>query len=161
MRSSPEASGQQIELPSWPLDCVICNNPDGRPRNVLVELPRSWVTAGPEACLPGYVCVVSRRHVEEPFDLNDGEAWWAECMLVAQALSAELRPKKMNYEIHGNTIPHLHLHLFPRTDDDPFVGRPIDGAAQLVTRSAAELARLRDAISSAARRHGVASADLP
>lgn len=24
-------------------------------------------------------------------------------------------PRKMNYEIHGNTIPHLHLHIFPRS----------------------------------------------
>jgi diadenosine tetraphosphate (Ap4A) HIT family hydrolase len=119
------------------------------------------VTAAPAACLPGYVCVMSRRHVEEPYDLDDAGAWWAECMLVARALSAELRPRKMNYEIHGNTVPHLHLHLFPRTDDDPFVGRPIDGMANLVTRSPADLARLHDAISTAARRHWVASADVP
>ncbi|MGB6535125.1 MAG: hypothetical protein WBF58_04100 [Xanthobacteraceae bacterium] len=32
----------------------------------------------------------------------------------------------MNYEIHGNTIPHLHLHIFPRYRGDPFEGRPID-----------------------------------
>jgi diadenosine tetraphosphate (Ap4A) HIT family hydrolase len=100
--------------------------------------------------------VISRLHVEEPYELDDGGAWWGECMVVARALSAELRPTRMNYEIHGNTVPHLHLHLFPRTDDDPFVGRPIDGAAKLVTRSAADLDRLREAISTAAHRHGVA-----
>jgi diadenosine tetraphosphate (Ap4A) HIT family hydrolase len=22
---------------------------------------------------------------------------------------------KLNYEIHGNTIPHLHMHLYPRS----------------------------------------------
>jgi diadenosine tetraphosphate (Ap4A) HIT family hydrolase len=104
---------------------------------------------------------MSRRHVEEPYDLDDAEEWWAECMVVARALSAELRPKKMNYEIHGKTVPHLHLHLFPRADDDPFVGRPIDGTAHLVTRSPGELARLHDVIATAARRHGVASADVP
>jgi diadenosine tetraphosphate (Ap4A) HIT family hydrolase len=32
----------------------------------------------------------------------------------------------MNYEIHGNTLPHLHMHLLPRLPDDGFVGRPID-----------------------------------
>ena len=117
------------------------------------------MTAGPAACLPGYVCVISRRHVEEPNELDDGGAWWTECMVVARALSAELRPTKMNYEIHGNTVPHLHLHVFPRMDDDPFIGRPIDGTAHLVTRTSAELARLRDAISTAARRHGIATAD--
>src|SRR5258708_22584828 len=139
------------------MSCVICDSPDRRPRHVLLEIASSWVTAGPVACLPGYVCVVSRRHVDEPFDLDDREAWWAECMVVARALSTELRPKKMNYEIHGNTVPHLHLHLFPRTADDPFVGRPIDGTAHLVTRSPAELGRLRGAISAAAHRYAIAS----
>jgi diadenosine tetraphosphate (Ap4A) HIT family hydrolase len=32
----------------------------------------------------------------------------------------------MHYEIHGNTLPVLHMHLIPRRVDDPFVGRPID-----------------------------------
>jgi diadenosine tetraphosphate (Ap4A) HIT family hydrolase len=130
--------------------CVICDTPDGRPPNVLVELSASWVTADQSACLPGYVCVISRRHVEEPYLLDDGGVWWAECMLVARALSTELRPKKMNYEIHGNTIPHLHLHLFPRFENDPFAGRPIDGTARSFERSAADLQRIRKAILTAA-----------
>jgi diadenosine tetraphosphate (Ap4A) HIT family hydrolase len=57
-------------------------------------------------------------------------------------------------------VRHLYLHLFPRMDDDPFVGRPIDGTAHLFTRSSAELARLRDAISTAARRHGIPTAGV-
>jgi diadenosine tetraphosphate (Ap4A) HIT family hydrolase len=57
-------------------------------------------------------------------------------------------------------VRHLHLHLFPRMDDDPFVGRPIDRTAHLFTRSSAELARLRDAISTAARRYGIPTAGV-
>lgn len=33
---------------------------------------------------------------------------------------------KINYEIHGNTIPHLHVHPYPRFCDDPFPGQPVD-----------------------------------
>ena len=33
---------------------------------------------------------------------------------------------KLNYEIHGNTIPHLHVHLFPRYKGDPFEDGPIN-----------------------------------
>ena len=68
-------------------NCVICEGPGGCPQDVLIELSSSWVTAGSQACLPGYVCVVSRCHVEEPFDLDDNGAWWADCMLVARALT--------------------------------------------------------------------------
>ena len=29
------------------------------------------------------------------------------------------RPHKLNYELLGNQVPHLHWHLFPRSPDDP------------------------------------------
>lgn len=34
--------------------------------------------------------------------------------------------RKTNYEIHGNSGPHLHCHLFPRYLDDFFPKAPID-----------------------------------
>ena len=52
---------------------------------------------------------------------------------------------KLNYEIHGNTIPYLHLHLFPRTAGDRFEGRPIDGR-ESVPRSDEELEAVRSAL---------------
>jgi diadenosine tetraphosphate (Ap4A) HIT family hydrolase len=42
-------------------------------------------------------------------------------MAVAEAVASIVRPIKMNYEIHGNSPPHLHLLLFPRQIDDPYV----------------------------------------
>ena len=43
---------------------------------------------------------------------------------LARAIAAAFRPRKLNYELLGNTVPHLHWHLFPRYDDDPSPGRP-------------------------------------
>ena len=40
--------------------------------------------------------------------------------MAAEAIARQLRPAKMNYEIHGNTIPHLHVHLLPRGPGDGF-----------------------------------------
>ncbi len=124
-------------------DCVICRN--GGPLDVIAELPTIWVTASSCAPLPGYICVVSKRHVVEPFELAEPErsAFWAESMSVAAALSEAERPSTMNYEIHGNTIRHLHLHLFPRFVGDPFQGRPIDGRSLTAVRSPDDIARLR------------------
>jgi diadenosine tetraphosphate (Ap4A) HIT family hydrolase len=127
-------------------DCIICLN--GGPLDVIAELPTTWISAPSRAASPGYVCVVSKRHVVEPFELDEPElsALWAQSMSVAAALTESERPSKMNYEIHGNTIPHLHLHLFPRFAGDPFQGRPIDGRSTAVVRSPADIARLRAAI---------------
>jgi diadenosine tetraphosphate (Ap4A) HIT family hydrolase len=127
--------------------CPICRR--GEPLDVLVGLPSSWVTAAPDAALPGYVCVVSKTHVEEPFEL-DGEAraaWWDDVSTVASAVGRATGAMKLNYEIHGNTIPHLHLHLYPRYRGDPFEGAPIDPRRRpAFRRSSGQLARLRVAI---------------
>ena len=108
------------------------------------ELRSVWITAPTVAALPGYVCVIAKRHVEEPFDLDDTEAvtFWREAMAVAKALHDRLRPRKMNYEIHGNSIRHLHMHLFPRYEGDPFDGQPIDGSQRGFERERDDLIRL-------------------
>jgi len=126
--------------------CPICER--GAPLDVIAELEASWVTAGEEAPLPGYACVVCKRHVVEPFDLPAAEsaAFWREAMLVARALHGLLEPAKMNYQIHGNTIPHLHMHLFPRFAGDPYEGGPIDPCRHSFRRSRDELDQMRAAM---------------
>lgn len=106
--------------------CVVCTS--GHPYGILTELDHTWVTTDPEVAIFGYVCVISKVHAVEPFDLsrNAQVEFWFEVLAVARALSHALHPIKMNYEIHGNTLPHLHVHLMPRQPDDAFVGRPID-----------------------------------
>src|SRR5438034_8171767 len=131
-------------------DCPICRR--GRPLDVVAVLPSAWVSAPPRAALPGYVAVVSKRHVVEPFELSAsaGFAFWRDVLVVAKALTDLFSPVKMNYEIHGNTIPHLHVHLYPRFQADPFVGRPIDSREASFVRSKAERTRIGRAIRRAA-----------
>lgn len=91
---------------------------------------------------------MARRHVNEPFELpiEEQRQFWADSMLVAAAVASVVSPIKMNYEIHGNTLPHLHLHLFPRHPDDPFVGGPVDPRLASVQRTPEELLALAAAI---------------
>ena len=126
-------------------DCPICAL--GYPLDVLAELTATWVTGATEAPLPGYVCVVAKRHVAEPFELDGAErtAFWEDCMQAARTLAHLYNPRKVNYEIHGNTIPHLHMHLYPRYAGDPYEGRPITNDARF-QRSREELARIGQAI---------------
>lgn len=122
------------------------------PLEVIAELPTTWVTAPSRAPLPWYTCIVAKRHVVEPFHLVEPElsAFWTESMAVAAALNELVQPSKMNYEIHGNTIPHLHLHLYPRFDHDPFQEQPIDGRSTAFERSPQDIARLKGAMASIA-----------
>ena len=76
---------------------------------------------------PGYTFVFTRAHVAELFHL-DREARQAvleEVTLVASSLYNLFKPSKMNYELLGNMVPHMHWHLVPRFVDDPLWPRPI------------------------------------
>ncbi len=72
------------------------------------------------------VVVWRGRHVAEPTELTDVEAaaYWRELLIVGRAIETVMRPLKLNYNLLGNAIPHLHTHVVPRYDDDPNPGWP-------------------------------------
>ena len=76
----------------------------------------------------GYTVVIWRgRHVAEPTELAEEEAagYWREVLRVGSALERHYQPVKLNYQILGNAVPHLHTHLVPRFAEDPAPGRPL------------------------------------
>jgi diadenosine tetraphosphate (Ap4A) HIT family hydrolase len=75
----------------------------------------------------GYSIVIWRgRHVAEPTELSPDEAstYWLEVISAARALEAHFHPVKTNYNVLGNTLPHMHTHIIPRYAEDPRPGWP-------------------------------------
>jgi diadenosine tetraphosphate (Ap4A) HIT family hydrolase len=75
----------------------------------------------------GYSVVIWRgRHVAEPTELDADEAaaYWSELLCAGRALEEHFEPVKMNYDLLGNSLPHLHAHVIPRFADDPKPGWP-------------------------------------
>jgi diadenosine tetraphosphate (Ap4A) HIT family hydrolase len=93
----------------------------------VADLPASIAILGADQFYRGYTLVVTRTHATELFELSDGEGeqYLRDMRRVARALAAAFRPRKLNYELLGNTVPHLHWHLFPRYPDDPNPQRPV------------------------------------
>lgn len=94
----------------------------------IVDLPNSWLDAEPVDCLKGACTLLAKRHVIELYDFEDNELllFMKEVQLCAKALKTVTGAVKINYEIHGNSVPHLHVHLYPRYQDDPFPDQAID-----------------------------------
>jgi diadenosine tetraphosphate (Ap4A) HIT family hydrolase len=75
----------------------------------------------------GYSVVIWRgRHVAEPTELSAEEAaqYWRELLEAGRRIERALQPVKLNYDILGNSLPHLHTHVIPRYADDPKPGWP-------------------------------------
>ena len=93
------------------------------------------------------------RHVVEPPELSDAEAagYGAEVLAVGRAIERAFAPVKLNYDVLGNSVPHLHTHIVPRYAEDPRPGWPFpfpdpDPPAMPAERMAADVARLRAAL---------------
>jgi diadenosine tetraphosphate (Ap4A) HIT family hydrolase len=133
-------------------ECPICR--DGGPTNAIAELEVSTVAMGEGAAtLPGTCALFFRRHAVELHDLSpdEGAAFMRDVQRLSRALLAATGAVKMNYELHGNTIPHLHMHFFPRYPGDPFENGPIDPRLLPPTDNAAEVAAIRQRIVSLLR----------
>jgi diadenosine tetraphosphate (Ap4A) HIT family hydrolase len=76
----------------------------------------------------GYACLVSHLHAVELHDLPEPTAcaFMRDARRVSQALKGVTGAVKLNYEIHGNSLPHLHMHVFPRYRGDRFEDEPIN-----------------------------------
>ncbi len=112
-------------------DCLICNRISQIQLNTnpyfVAELRTGYVVLGDFQFFHGYTLFLCKQHVPE---LHQLEAQFRlnfldEMSAVAQAVFEGFKPIKLNYELLGNSEPHLHWHLFPRHTNDPMLRSPV------------------------------------
>ena len=101
--------------------CPLCEkllNPPGG--EVVWQFQQSVAFLGPWQYYTGYCVLVARAHFTELHQLPVGvrTAFLDEMVILSQAIATAFQPRKMNCESLGNQVPHLHWHLFPRSDAD-------------------------------------------
>jgi diadenosine tetraphosphate (Ap4A) HIT family hydrolase len=112
-------------------DCPFCRKLSGAEpwsaEEVVWQFPHSVAILGSWQFYHGYCLLIARRHAAELSQLDDAErhAYLQEMCTLARALENAFRPRKLNYELLGNQVPHLHWHLFPRYAADPDHLKPV------------------------------------
>ncbi|MEJ2200232.1 MAG: HIT family protein [Desulfuromonadaceae bacterium] len=109
------------------MNCPFCTRWQDEPDLRVMELEHCYVQLNRDQFFPGYTLVFSKQHVTELFHLQPAErgALMEEVNRVAAALHQLYQPTKMNYELLGNMVPHMHWHLVPRFRHEPLWPRPI------------------------------------
>jgi diadenosine tetraphosphate (Ap4A) HIT family hydrolase len=101
--------------------CVLCERVAGEGELFIAELDACRAYFNPDQFFPGWVFVVLRWHATELYELSvlERARMIEDVNRMAQALASVYRPVKMNYELLGNQVAHIHWHLVPRLAGDP------------------------------------------
>jgi diadenosine tetraphosphate (Ap4A) HIT family hydrolase len=101
--------------------CVFCSGERPAADHRIAELGVTTVYLHDDQFFPGWVVLILKRHATELFQLERGERarMLDEVSRVAGVIHEVYAPRKINYELLGNQVPHIHWHVIPRRADDP------------------------------------------
>jgi len=107
--------------------CQMCSRWDDDVDLRIKEFEYSYLVLNRDQFFPGYCLLFTKQHSTELFDLDlkTRQGMMEEVTRTAAALAAIFKPDKINYELLGNMVPHIHWHLVPRFSTEPLWPRPI------------------------------------
>jgi diadenosine tetraphosphate (Ap4A) HIT family hydrolase len=109
------------------VSCRACSGEWPRADHFIVDLELTNAYLHEDQFFPGWTVLVLKHHATELFHLTAVQraTLIEEMSKVANALSKVFQARKINYELLGNQLPHIHWHLIPRVECDPAPLEPI------------------------------------
>lgn len=111
--------------------CPVCDSIQSIERRAnsyfVAELETGYVEIGWHQFFKGYTVFSCKYHKTELHELEKPfrTKFLEEMSIVAEAVCRAFNPVKMNYELLGNSFPHMHWHLFPKHANDPSPDGPV------------------------------------
>lgn len=107
--------------------CKACQGDWPGADHFIADLGLSKAYLHEDQFFPGWTVVVFKRHATELFHLAPTERiqLMEEVNRVAKTLAQLYDARKINYELLGNQLPHIHWHVIPRLPADPAPLEPV------------------------------------
>ena len=114
-------------------DCVFCNNVE----QIITENEYWYAIYDKYPVSKGHTLLITKRHISSFFDLTSEEIEQMYDMIyyIKNKLDIEYFPDGYNIGVNcgraaGQTIPHCHIHIIPRYNDD--VENPMGGVRGVI-----------------------------
>ncbi len=66
----------------------------------------------------GHALVIPKNHHRWVYDVPEFEEYWNSVNKLTKALQKALNPYFVSYVTHGLEVPHAHIHVLPRYEDE-------------------------------------------
>lgn len=112
-------------------NCLVCTRinmiKDGTNKHFVAELETGYVVLGDHQYFEGYTLFLCKEHKNELHELDSEfrRTFLFEMSQVSEAVYTAFHPDKLNYELLGNGIGHMHWHIFPRRMTEPNYRQPV------------------------------------
>jgi diadenosine tetraphosphate (Ap4A) HIT family hydrolase len=112
-----------VTIPS----CKACLGAWPNPDHFIADCGMTRAYLHDDQFFPGWTVLVLKRHATELFHLSraDRSRMIDEVSAVADLLAREWQAVKINYELLGNQLPHIHWHVIPRLLQDAASLEPV------------------------------------
>lgn len=105
--------------------CVFCKIVEGSlPSNKVYEDDKFVALLDIRPLNPGHTLVIPKKHYKWVYDVEEFGEYWEVTKKVTSAILNALNPKFIEYLTFGLEVPHSHIHIIPRFDNDRLGGFP-------------------------------------
>ena len=115
-----------MNIPAAESICFMCEEVAANPDQVsfgwhVADLPASRLLIAENQYVRGMCVLITRDHATEMHRLEPASAgqYMNDLLLAAAAVEKVYTPHKLNFEVLGNAIPHVHGFIKPRYLNDP------------------------------------------
>ncbi|MBI5002942.1 HIT domain-containing protein [Candidatus Woesearchaeota archaeon] len=103
--------------------CIFCKIAKGEiPCNKVYEDKEYLAFLDIKPLNKGHVLVIPKKHFQWVYDVDDQSGYWKVAQKIAKKLVSNMNAKYVHFVTWGLEVPHAHIHVVPRYEDDHHEG---------------------------------------
>mgnify|MGYP001016239465 CR=1 FL=1 len=71
---------------------------------------------------PGHTLLIPKKHFQWVDDVDNYDEYWQLARKLSKAIQKALNPTIVAKVVYGLGVPHAHIHLVPKFDNDGHIG---------------------------------------